>query len=310
MKKIICLYVLMILLIFDIFSQKKVVFLDSINNKPIEFFSIFSTDEKYLAMGDIDGKIELSKDLLIKYDTIIFYHISYPQLKFATKNIESKVLIAAKNYNIDCINVKYKKIKYKKIKAGCLSKNWGWATMSPPAQSGIYIDNNYANKDVMITGMNVYIENSFFDPTQLFRIHLYHGNYNKRVGNDILMGKNIYAHAVKGGSWVHIDLDSLNISLPEDGVIAAVECLGSKKSDAEFQKYYDQEYKNKDTIFFKYIGKEQWLNRVRYGFKIPLGRKLKNCKVRGDWSKNGLGEWTKSKSVNLAAIYLDLKIRK
>ncbi len=294
----------------NIFSQKNVVFVDEKSNKPIEFFSIFSKDKKYLDMGDIKGEIKLSKNLLMQHDTIIFYHISYPQLKFATKNIENKIAIAAKNYNIDCINVKYKKVRYKNIKAGCLSKNWGWVIMSPPAQTGIYIDNHYMNKDVMITGMNVYISNSFFDPTQNFRIHLYHGNYNKEVGYDILAGQNIYAHAKKGGSWVHIDLSSLNISLPKDGVIAAVECLGSKKSDAEFQKYYDVEYKGKDETLFKHISKEEWLQRVRYGFKIPIGRKLKNCEIRGAWSKNGLGEWSKSKSIDLSAIYLNLKIRK
>lgn len=314
MKKIIYLILAVILSVSNSFSQQTITFLDSVSCKPIEFFAVFSVNEKYLCMGNAEGEIIFSKELLKEHDTIIFYHISYPQTKFATKNIRNTVKITAKNYNIECVNIKAKKTRYRNIKAGCLGKSWGSNIMSPTAQTGIYINNSYKDKFVQIKEMFIYIENSFFDPTQMFRIHLYHGNYNEQIGNDILEGKNIYANAKKGGSWVKIDLDSLNLYMPKDGIIATVECLGSKKSNTEFDMYYQKQHKKTDNSnIFKHISKEEYLKRIRYGFVIPSGKGCVNCENNNvNWGKNGLGEWSKERGVQSInpSIYLKLRVKK
>jgi hypothetical protein len=126
-----------------------------------------------------------------------------------------------------------------------------------------------------------------------------------------MLQRNIYGRASRGNQWVDIDLESENLYLPPEGIVAAMESLGTEKSEQEFEKYIEDQYnKVSGKIPFK-MDSSQRINTIRHGLSVPITNKCHNCPdVIRSWQKVLLGHWEKAKYFYANYIYVTLMIER
>ncbi len=292
--------------IFFLFCSKcllaqnhQIVFLDSLTKEPIAYYRIFNTNNEYVGYGDSIGVCNWQQNI-DNSDTLFLYHISYARFLF-NKNISQDTFYVAKlSYTIDEILVKSSVTK-EEIKVGCNRIKTGVNFLGPTTIVGINIPGTYSNKNAFIKSFNVHIYKDSYQPDQKFRIHLFSVDKNNIPGTDIIP-YDIYANGSKKGGWVEIDLSKLKIKIPEGGLVAAIECLGSPKSN---EIYYNnlKRIKNGEITEISYL----------YDIQVSSGDKFINGNEEGYWAKRGIWDWKQINPANLTlfpSIYLKIEIEK
>ena len=296
---------------FQAKSQNRTLyFFNKNDNQPIEYFSLFSNKGQYIATSDMNGKIQIAEEYLETGDTLIFFHVAHVRKRLSTRNLQDTTYLKSKINTLPPITVKAKDRRFKNRKVGAIRKSNGRGVLVTTCEIGNFIEHQWPNRLVKIKSFHVYIRNDYFDPEQKFRIHIYKGHYNDSVGRDMLQ-RNIYGRASRGNQWVDIDLESENLYLPPEGIVAAIESLGTMKSDQEFEKYIEDQYsKVAGKIPFK-MDSSQRINTIKHGLSVPTTNKCHNCPdIIRSWSRVLLGHWEKAKYTYAKYIYVTLMIER
>jgi len=189
-------------------------------------------------------------------------------------------------------------------KIGCKKNSSGLVFLGPTGIIGIFLNKPIKGKKIKIKSFNIHISKESYEPTQKFRIHLFNGNNNIFPGQDILC-ENVYLKGGTNGGWVNIDLSRYDIEFPDEGVIASIECLGSKRSNVIYLENIKKIKENKGEKL-----EVDWLKDII----ISAGNKTINCNEKYIvWSKRGIGDWKKVDSISnyftYPSIYLTVEIQ-
>lgn len=275
------------------------IFLDSLTNEPIAYYRVFTSDNKYVGYSDSTG-ICYWQQKVGEFDTLFLYHISYPKFFFNLNSIKDTLYIGKLNYQISEICIK-SNVKKKNIDIGCKKNKTGVNFLGPTAIIGVYISGYLFEKNAIVKTFNVHIFKDSYQPDQKFRIHLFSVDDNKFPRADILP-YDVYANGNKNGGWVEIDLSKLQIKLPKEGLIAAIECLGSLKSN---EIYFDNLKKINE-------GKKTEISYL-YDIQVSSGDNFLNGNENGYWAKRGIGDWKLISHPEITlfpSIYLKVEIEK
>lgn len=238
----------LILLIFTqfIYSQNiNGIVLDSISKTPIELANIFFTENYYGTFSNQEGKFELNpkdskSDLLI---TAIGYESKKISLS-AYKNIKDSLMIfylKPKLEQLAEIVLTDKKIKYTSSK-NILSEreNFLFYSFKFGNESVAYIKNDlYKKGKIESVFLDLQKVKNYKKPCKKCKVEYLvslnikfyeYDKKNKKPGNEI-HHKNIIVEPENKTYKLRIDLDSLNIDFPKDGVCVGVETINAKYSN-------------------------------------------------------------------------------
>lgn len=202
--------------------------------------------------------IEIIKDKISEYDTLLIRSLGYSSATVIVKNILTESSIEFKLnplvFQLDSIIIRPKNNSI--LKGVFVEKGDGYSGCREWLQKAVYMDNDEGIKAIV---QNV----SFFipkdgKPKTPFRIRFYEVKEDGSPGED-LTRESIIVNAKKGGAWLKVDVSKYKIVVPKNGYFVAMEWIFTDK-----KYYYEILISDK-----KYVSYGQCLGRISNEGIIP-----------------------------------------
>lgn len=196
---------------------------DSVSNEAIRYVNIWVENEDIGTTSDEGGAFTLKAN--DKSKTIVFSAVGYETKKMSAASIKGAIVLKPKTTLLDEVVVKASKKKYKMV-IGTFKEAeiaMGFASHGLPWIIARYFEfDERFQKTPYISKIRIWTDSDIKDSK--FNVRLYAANEKGEPGV-ALHDKNIIGIAGKGERKTEIDIASLNITIPKQGIFIAVEQL-------------------------------------------------------------------------------------
>ena len=261
--------------------------IDAETKRPIPFVQIHITGQTKGFITNYEGELPLDSSFETS-DTCRVYCIGYQEKRLLGQTlIETGIIeLTQRVQELTEVLVSAKKTNYKTTKLGVRSKpktmfTDHYMTGESGEIKAVWIPNEKSISG-FINSVNVYVTDYGF-PQAYFRLHIYRCNPIDIKPGKELTEQNIVVNGTTGNEWIHIDLDHLDLSIPENGFFVGVEWF-SVSTETEFLDtiVYDGSRRGEITYSKVYKGNGCVLGTIHEPYK-----QSKN-KV---WRKGKDGAW-------------------
>lgn len=218
---------------------------DSLTRQGVPYCAIVAQSINYGTMTDTAGFFTLKLPDSCSYNL----QLSISSLGYETKNrklkniVDSSItFISPASYQIPAITISSKKLKRISLgakKSSAISGSFGTLS-SEILQVALYIPNE-TNRKGWLSTISFHIDGERGVSDAAFRLRIFEKTDNSEAPGNDLLTKTVLVNGSKKGGWVIVDVDSLSIIFPKDGLFVGFEWLYNVS-----YKYYDRV--SKDTL--------------------------------------------------------------
>lgn len=308
---------LLSLLTVWISSAQKVTIKDSLSNEPVSFATISFGNGKG-TFADGDGVFTLSQKRYPDVDSLTISSIGYDDLKVATSAVNGTVFMRPSTAQMDAILILARlegKFKEKEIDAIVHDKYFDcWL---PTVESEVAV--KFERPKGLITSIKsifipVVLEKSQSSKkgklrsfSTMFRIQFYNVNDDGSPAGQSTYPSQTFVITEKTDEVHELNIEALNIQIPENGIYAAIQVLGFTYPDGRLidaKKYREIKtrsgYEKVSTTYRpllpftdKIDGKKTWVRRIFFNNKswqlFDLSYNPKSVLVRSGHDNYGMG---------------------
>ena len=217
-------------------------------NEPVPYTSIYDSASQQGTYSDVNGYFRMNVAKLPV--TLKFSNVGYETKEVYLSTGDTAIIfLEEKIIHLEEVVVRAEALEYQHI--GSPKNRKGITTfhvLDPFDQYAIVVNNDkdvlYTNPELISFSLKIAPGSSFGvrngnDPTgkKQLRLRMYKRDSNKIIGDDILH-ENVFLSPSKKG-WYEVSLEEININLPREGFVLAVEWI-------EDNPTYHYEIKNKD----------------------------------------------------------------
>lgn len=243
-------------------AQVTAIVKDINSGMPIPFVTIYVEGEQTGTSADEQGKFSLPA--VGSEKNLVLSSVGYETLIFPVKGLPEVITMKPVIYQMDEVIIEKKhEDRYRTLGAftkdaiverfGCRNLNWIAARYFPYSRE--YSDTPYLKNISIFTNSKV--------KNAAFLVKLYAANQDGQPGQ-LLHTDNIIGRAKKGKKMTDIDLSSLNIPFPEEGLFVGIEWL-LIQDNLEDMGYYSPSvgavYDITGCSWIYYYSEETWKNR-------------------------------------------------
>ena len=227
-------------------------------NEPVPYTSIYDSASQQGTYSDVNGYFRLN--VVEPPITLKFSNVGYETKEVYLSKVDTAIIfLEEKIVHLEEVVVRAEALEYKHI--GSPKNNKGnvvFRVWDPFDQYAIVVNNDkdvlYTNPKLISFSLRVEPGYSFGirfgnDPTgkKQLRLRMYKRGGSKIIGEDILH-ENVFLSPSKKG-WYTVDLETININLPREGFVLAVEWIEGNpiyyykvKNQADKKVYQEREY--------------------------------------------------------------------
>ncbi|WP_158611933.1 carboxypeptidase-like regulatory domain-containing protein [Flavobacterium macacae] len=273
--------------------------LDADSNSTIDLASIYFKESKYTIFSDSNGKFSVEIDTKNQKEALVISSVGYQDLKInlkkytENKEYQATFKLFSKVQTLDEVVISNKKINYSSAKT-ITSKRNGIAGLSFQfgTENVTLVQNPYV-KNGKIKKVILSLKKATEDPKQpkwkidyttAYNIKFYKYDARNQKPSEELYNKNIIVEPGNKTQDFVIDVDSLHIPFPKEGVCVGVEYVNTRYKNpktnfaliAPTMNFY-QEEKLKPIISWSRYRGEDW--EFRHSFSNFKNRRYQNVMV-------------------------------
>ncbi|MFK5983373.1 MAG: carboxypeptidase-like regulatory domain-containing protein [Flavobacteriaceae bacterium] len=212
--------------------------LDSLSKKPLYLINVSYIKKDIGTYTDAEGFFEIKKDTT---DYLFISSVGYKEKKISINKYNNvPILLSEKVEELEEVYISNKKIKYSEVKLVGLKKKLKVRTTLPFGyEFSNLIINPYKKKGVIKTVILDLNKSKKYDYLATYNIKFYNYDPIKKQPGELIYYRNIIINPKNKTYKLKIDVESLKIDFPENGVCIGVEIVNSK---------YDEPIKNMAII--------------------------------------------------------------
>ncbi len=215
-------------------QTKTIAIADVQTRKAVPYATVLSVEKKEGIYANENGIFERHK-----FNKVKITAIGYKDTVFNTHNIKDTIYLTPVIYNLSGVTIT--STNTKEYLLGYFNeKKYTTHHCSSGIEIATYIaninnDENYIIKKIIFAAANPYE----YQPS-VFRIKIYNATTNKEIGN-LLNNKDLIYNSLITSKRTVIDISSLNIRLPKEGIFISVEWLGIQNQKDNITYSYSKE---------------------------------------------------------------------
>lgn len=215
-------------------QTKTIAIADVQTRKAVPYATVLSVEKKEGIYANENGIFERHK-----FNKVKITAIGYKDTVFNTHNIKDTMYLTPVIYNLSGVTIT--STNTKEYLLGYFNeKKYTTHHCSSGIEIATYIaninnDENYIIKKIIFAAANPYE----YQPS-VFRIKIYNATTNKEIGN-LLNNKDLIYNSLITSKRTVIDISSLNIRLPKEGIFISVEWLGIQNQKDNITYSYSKE---------------------------------------------------------------------